>query len=99
MIEFFERSRALVRILTVICVIIAIPIFPFFIFEFRELVGGYVDIEHLLFIGLLSVLFIVLVVLIIAIKLIIKDAQEDISAAMNYKNEDLETKCKNQHLH
>ena len=60
------------------------------VFEFKELVGGYVDIEYLLFVGLLAVLFVFLIVLIIAIRLIIKDAQEDISAAMNYKKEDLE---------
>ena len=59
-------------------------------FEFKELVDGYVNIEHLLFIGLLSVLLITLSVLAIAIKLIIKDAQEGIEAAMNYKKDELE---------
>ena len=90
MINFFERSRALVRILTIVCAIIGIPIVSFIVFEFKELAGGYVDIEHLLFVGLLAVLFVFLIVLIIAIRLIIKDAQEDISAAMNNKIEDLE---------
>lgn len=90
MMQFFERSRALVKILTIICAIIGIPVVSFVVFEFKELIGGYVDIEYLLFVGLLAVIFIVLIVLIIAIKLIIKDAQEDISAAMNYKKEDLE---------
>lgn len=90
MINFFERCRVLVRVLTVICVIIAIPVFSFLLFEFKELVGGYVDIEHLLFVGLLTVLLIALSALTIAIKLIVKDAQEDIEAAMNYKKHELE---------
>ena len=88
MIKFFERCRVLVKVLTVICVIIAIPVFSFLVFEFKELIGGYVDIEHLLFIGLLSVLLIALSALAIAIKLIVKDAQEDIGAAMNYKKDE-----------
>ena len=90
MINFFERCRVLVRVLTVICVIIAIPVFSFLLFEFKELVGGYVDIEHLLFVGLLMVLLIALSALTIAIKLIVKDAQDDIGAAMNYKKHELE---------
>ena len=90
MINFFERCRVLVRVLTVICVIIAIPVFSFLLFEFKELVGGYVDIEHLLFVGLLTVLLIALSALTIAIKLIVKDAQEDIGAAMNCKKHELE---------
>lgn len=90
MINFFERCRTLVRILTVVCVVIGIPVISFIVFEFKELIGGYVDIEHLLFVGLLAVLLISLVVITIAVKLIIKDAQDDISAAMNYKKDNLE---------
>ncbi len=90
MMKFFERCRVLVRILTVICVIIAFPVFSFVVFEFKELVGGYVDIEYLLFVGLLTVLLIALAALAVAIKLIVKDAQEDIGAAMNYKKDNLE---------
>lgn len=90
MINFFERCRMLVRILIFICVVIGIPVISFIVFEFKELFGGYVDIEHLLFVGLLAVLLISLVVITIAIKLIIKDAQDDISAAMNYKKDNLE---------
>lgn len=88
MINFFERCRVLVRVLTVVCVIIGIPVFSFLIFEFKELIGGYVDIEHLLLIGLLAVLLISLAVIAVALKLITKDAQEDISAAMNYKKDE-----------
>ena len=99
MVKFFERCRVFIKVLIVICVIISFPVFSFFVFEFKELIGGYVDIEYLLFIGLLTILLISLASLAIAMKLVIKDAQEDISAAMNYKKDDMEKKCKNQSLH
>ena len=81
MIKFFERCSVFIKVLIVICVIISFPVFSFFVFEF---------IEYLLFIGLLTILLISLAQLAIAMKLVVKDAQEDISAAMNYKKEDLE---------
>lgn len=87
MIKFFERCRTLANVLTVICVITGIPVFSFLIFEFKELFGGYVEIENLLFVGLLAILLIVFTVLTVALRLIIKDAQEDISAALNYKQD------------
>ena len=81
MIKYFSRCRTLVKILSVIDIIIGI-IFAFNVFELLDSFK-HEYVQFLFFFTIGFILFLFILITIIVLKCIIKDAEEDLTAIEN----------------